>query len=160
MSKRHALFTVLAGAHLVLVACGAAGWSPWPANTPHGTVLEVGRAWSGSDSSYGFFAPEVGGVIRARFTLIDGAGMRQAAELDLGSNIEARQRVNNVVSLAEEPDLRREVAASLASYMLGRYPEAQQVIVHIETYEPPTMDEYRAGARLEWQLLYEVTISR
>jgi hypothetical protein len=160
MSMRHALFTGLAAVHLVLVVCGAMSWSLLPENRLPGKVLGIGRAMTGSDSHYGFFAPDVGPVLRARFTLIDGTGRRWTETLDLGNTLEERLRISNVLSLVFEENLRREVAASLAGTLLARHPTAQKVIVMIDVYDPPTMADYRAGERPEWELMYEATVSR
>jgi hypothetical protein len=160
MNARHAFFTALAAGHLALVVCGAADWSVLPENRGPGKALALARAMTGSDNGYGFFAPDVGSVLRARFTLIDAAGRQRPAELDLGNNLEARMRVSNVVELADEPDTQEEAAAAMAAAMLGRHPEARQVIVTIEEYDPRTMAEYRAGARPRWEVVYEETFDR
>jgi hypothetical protein len=160
MNKRHALLTGLAGVHLVLVILGATNWSGPPDDRLPGKVFRVGRAMTGSDSGYGFFAPDVGCDLRVRFTLIDAAGRRWNDELDSGTSLESRLRVSNVLSLVHEEDLRRDLAGSLAGTMLARNPTAQKVIVRIDIFDPPTMEEYRAGEKAEWELLYQATVSR
>lgn len=159
MTRRHTLLTALAGIHLALVVCGAASWSLLPDTTWVGQALHAGRSLTGSDNGFGFYAPEVGAELRARFTL--SAGQRRWTDtLDPTGNREAQLRLGTVISLVTFPDLREPVIASLAAAMLGRHPSAQQVIVCIEVYDPPTMEEYRAGARPEWQVLYEAVFTR
>jgi hypothetical protein len=160
MSKRHALFTALAAVHLGLVVCGALGWGLLPEDKLTGQVLRVGQAMSGSDTGYGFFAPDVGADLRARFTMIDATGREWTDDMSFGNNLEARLRVANVLALVYDEELRGVAAGSLAGTMFGRHPTAQTVIVTIETYDPPTMEEYREGDRPEWEVVYEAAISR
>jgi hypothetical protein len=160
MSTRHTLLTSLAGVHLALVVCGALNWSPLSQERLPGKVLRVGQAMTGSDTGYGFFAPDVGCDLRARFTLIDAAGRRWTDKLDAGNTLESRLRVSNILSLFEEEEWRREAAGSLAGIMLARNPTAVKVIVQIDVFDPPSMKDYRAGESLQWQLMYEATVSR
>ncbi len=159
MNARFACLTALAGVHLALVVCGAAGWAVPEDNAP-GRALRAGRAMTGSDMSFGFFAPDVASELRARFILTDRAGRTWTDALDLGSNPEVRLRVGNVVALAYIPALRQAAAASLAAAMFGRHPEAVHVVVSIDIHEPPTMAEYRTGARPEWLPFYDAAFSR
>ncbi len=160
MTRRHALLTALAAIHLILVSCGAASWRPLTGNHVPGKVLRFTQSVTGSDSGYGFFAPDVGCDLRARFTLIDDEGRRWNQDLDLGNTLEERVRIANVLNLAYEEDLRRDLAGSLAGTLLARNPTAQRVVVRIEIYDPPTMADYSAGEPLEWESLYTATISR
>jgi len=160
MTNRHALLTGLAALHLVLVVCGAFDWSLLSQERLPGKVLRVGQAMTGSDTGYGFFAPDVGCDLRARFTLIDAAGRRWTDQLDTGPTLESRLRISNVLNLFEEEEWRREAAGSLAGIMLARNPTAVKVIVRIDVFDPPTMEDYRAGERLEWEPMYEATVSR
>jgi hypothetical protein len=160
MTRRHALLTGVAAIHLVLVICGAVNYRPLSGDRLPAQVLRFTQAVTGSDSGYGFFAPDVGCDLRARFTLIDAAGRRWDQELDLGNTLEERVRIANVLSLAYEDDLRRDLAGSLAGTVLARNPTAEKVIVRIDVYDPPTMDDYSVREKLEWESLYMATISR
>ena len=160
MTVRHALLTALAAVHLCLVLCGAVSLPLLSDDRPAGKALRLGRAMTGSDTNYGFFAPELGASLEARFTLIDKDGRTWTDELDPGNTIESRLRINNVLAWCYEEDLREQVAASLAGSMLARHPTAVKVIVRIEEYDPPTFAEFRSGVRPNWDLLYEATVSR
>jgi hypothetical protein len=160
MNARHAFFTGLAAIHLGLVICGALGWSPLDGDQLPAKALRVEQAMSGSDTGYGFFAPDVGCDLRARFTLIDATGREWTEMMDFGDNLEAQIRVSNVLALVDDDELRAFVAGSLAGTMLARHPTARTVIVTFETYDPPTMAEFRAGDRPQWEMIYEAAISR
>ncbi len=160
MTFRHTLLTALATVHLVLVACGAVSLPLLSDDRPAGKVFRLGRTMTGSDTNYGFFAPEVGASLEARCTLIDKEGRTWTDELDPGNTIESRLRINNVLAWCYEDDLREWVVASLAGSMLARHPTAEKVIVRIEEYDPPTFAEFRSGVRPEWDVLYEATVSR
>ena len=44
--------------------------------------------------------------------------------------------------------------------MFGRHPDAEQVVVRIETYELPPMEHVRAGEKARWETVYEATFRR
>ena len=151
MTVRHAIYTALAALHLVLVACGAAGWSVLPPDTYAGHALRIIRSYTGSDASYGFFAPGVSSTVRPTFTLIDGEGKRWTDTLDGEMGREAQLRVGSGVGLTGAfPGLLPRFAHSWAATMLGRHPTAETVIVGLEIYEVPPLDVYGAGERPRW----------
>ena len=161
MTRRHALFTALAAGHLVLVACGAAGFAPWagwgPAGEPlrwYGTVTEAGN-------SCGYFAPVVGMPSRVTFVMSDDAG-RTWEDTLAGSTVspEARLRMGTIALGAGDPEMRPRLTASWAATMFGRHPGATQVVVRIETYELPAMEDVRAGSRARWVTVYDATFRR
>jgi hypothetical protein len=160
MKPRHALLTALAAVHLALVVCGAAGWRLLSERHGPGKTLALCRAMTGSDNGYGFYAPEVGSVFRARFILIDAAGRGRGVEFDLGNNPETRLRISNLVNMREDEESQDAAAASMAAGMFSRHPEARQVTVTIEEYDPGTMQEYRGGAQPRWEVVYEESFAR
>src|SRR5262249_15163986 len=85
MTRSHALLVALAGWHLFLVLCGAAGLGLLPPATYPGQALRLYRALSGADTRYGFFAPSVDSQLRVTFTLTDASGRRWTDELDSDS---------------------------------------------------------------------------
>jgi hypothetical protein len=157
--KLRILAIALVAVHLVLVVCGAAHFRLVPLNMG-GIVQHTYGALSGSDSSFGFFAPGVSSAMRATFTMTDDKGHTWTDVLEHGNNREARLRLGTVVSNFAEETMRRDVAASCAATMFGRHPTARQVIVRVEVYELPPMEAYRDGARPEWVPVYEATVSR
>jgi len=145
------IYTALASLHLVLVACGAAGWDNLLPNTYPGRCLQVVRAYTGSDASYGFFAPGVSNAVRPTFTLIDADGKEWTDTLDANMGREAKLRVGSGIGMTSVfPDLQVDFLHSWAATMLGRHPTAKQVIVAIEYFDVPPMDEYRAGELPQW----------
>jgi hypothetical protein len=143
---------------LFLVACGACylDWGRWALTRP----LELYGKLSGASSSYGFFAPAVGGQVRARFEVVDAAGNRQPVDLRPGESHEADIRVEGIygefMDTGEDAKkLQRSIAASLAGTVFGRHPEAKEVYVRLEELWPVSMAEYRSGRRNEWKFVYQ-----
>ena len=60
MSVRHAIYTALAALHLTLASFGAAQLQVVEPDNDAGYALGVARHYTGSDASFGFFAPGVG----------------------------------------------------------------------------------------------------
>ena len=150
MTRRHIFFTGLAAAHLVMVACSAVGLLPG-VDRP----LQWGLRWygsiSGASNSYGFFK-EVGSGCKVTFTLTDEDGNTWQDELNRAGNREAEMRANgSIYLLGDYADL---LAASWAANLLARHPSARQVIVQFEQFDPPSMADYRDGARPEWRTSY------
>jgi hypothetical protein len=125
-------------------------------------VLAEYGALSGTDSSYGFFAPTVGTQLRATFVLTDAAGKTSTDILTTGVSKEADLRVGDLVAVfwMDDPDLKRGIAGSWAGRMLARHPEATRVVVHLDAYDLPTMDGYREGLRPEWHPHYHAEFAR
>jgi hypothetical protein len=119
-------------------------------------------ALSGTDSSYGFFAPSVGTQLRATFVLTDAAGNTTTDILTTGVSAEADLRIGDMVAIfwMDDDDLKRGMAGSWAGRMLARHPEATRVVVHLDAYDLPSMDGYREGKRPEWDPYYEAEFVR
>jgi hypothetical protein len=114
-------------------------------------------ALSGTDSSYGFFAPAVGTQLRVSFELTREDGTKTTDVLTTGASHEADLRIGDMVAIfwMADEDLQRSLAASWAGRMLARHPEATRVVVHLDAYELPTMAEYQRGERPDWAPHYE-----
>jgi hypothetical protein len=153
MTPRHAILTAVAAGHLALVACSAFGVSLFTPESSGGQAVRLYGALSGSENRYGFFAPGVGAQFRATFRLTDGKGRFWSDVLGPGDNQESRLRFDGSVGMYG--NLGPHMATSLAAAMFGRHPDAEVVLVRIEIFNPPTMDQYQAGAPLEWQLIDE-----
>jgi len=160
MNLRMLMATALAGAHLALVVCGAADLFPRFGRSGVAKGLRWYGHMSGSDSGYGFFAPEVGSQSRAIFTMKDKTGRVWTDTLEAGENNEVQLRVNGMVSDAPTGRQRRALAASWAGKMFARYPQADEITVRIEFFDLPTMEEYAEGDEPEWVKDYEVTFYR
>jgi hypothetical protein len=125
-----------------------------------GQVLECYRALSGARNSYSFFAPSVASRRRVRFTLFDGYGNCWSEATPAGANFEVTQRILTSSHRLSGPENRGNLAASWAGTLLARRPDADRVVVIVERYDLPTLDEYRAGARPRWVEEYEAAFDR
>jgi hypothetical protein len=160
MSTRQLLAVAAAGIHLVLVIGGAANISLPRGSGVAGRGIRWYTAVSGADSGYGFFAPGVASETRATFTLTDATGRTWTEAFDAGGNQEVQLRLGSMVSTAASPGVRRKLAASWAGKFFAIHPEVESVLVRVEYYDLPQMDEYRDGERPEWVTEYEVEFSR
>ena len=130
---------------------------------PTGRALRFYDALSGAGDSYSFFAPAVGPELRARFVMTTHAG-RSEEVLGTGKNREVGFRLGTLAGTVyiqtNRPDLRRAFLAALAADRFGAHPDASRVEVSIDTWEMPTMAEYRIGQRPRWRSLVEATFVR
>ena len=155
MTLRHTIYTALAALHLIFVACGATTWTPLSPKTDAGYALMVARDYTGSNASYGFFAPGVGSQMQANFVLIDAHGKEWTDTLEGHMTREAQLRVRGSISrVLEDQELIHKLSASWAATMFGRHPTAKTVVISIEIYELPTMEEYAQGQRPQWETVY------
>ena len=161
MTLRHAIYTALAGLHLALVACGAARWEVLPPESDAGHGLRLVRTYSGSDASFSFFAPGVSSQLRAHFVLLDADGKEWTDTLDGAMSREAQLRVSSGVSLTGEfPGLMKLFGPSWAATMFGRHPTAKRVVVALEVYDLPTMEQYQEGRRPRWEPVFVEVFDR
>jgi hypothetical protein len=157
MNARHALLTAIAAAHLLVVACGAASWAPFSDKKLPGKALRWYGGMSGANNGYGFFA-SVGPSYRVSFTMTNSTGRTWTDVLDQGKNNEATLRFNGTVSILGY--VGDGLTASWAATMFGRHPDAQQVVVELNEYDPPSMEDYQAGKRAQWERVYEAMFVR
>jgi hypothetical protein len=160
MNTRQLLAAVVAGIHLMLVIGGAANISLPRWTGVAGRCIRWYGAVSGADSGYGFFAPGVASETRATITLTDGKGRTWTEAFEAGGNQEVQLRLGSMVSTAASPGVRRKLAASWAGKFFAIHPEVESVLVRVEYYDLPQMDEYRDGERPEWVTEYEVEFFR
>jgi hypothetical protein len=161
MTRRHKILTAIAALHLVLVVCGAVHWPVLPAYSEAGQAVAVVRNYTGSDSSYGFFAPGVSSQIRVRFTLFARDGQQWADELDKGMTQEARLRISSGLhAIMDDPGRLGDLAPSWAATIFGRHGAAKKVIAIVEYFDVPTMEEYAAGQRPHWVAVYRQEFTR
>ena len=137
---------------------------------PHGvlsafeTFFRYYGNFSGAQSGFGYFAPEIGSELRSHFEVVEADGSTRIESLSAGASREAALRINNLVALLgqsmfEEKE-RRKVAASLAGKVLARHPGAPRVALVIEELDLPSMASYREGKRPSWKPFYRVTFAR
>lgn len=157
MQRRPRLAIAAAVVQLGFAAAGAMELDFDHANR---VIAEYG-ALSGTDSAYGFFAPSVGTQLQATFVLTDAAGNTTTDVLTTGVSKEADLRIGDMVAIfwMDDQDLKRAMAGSWAGRMLARHPEAVRVAVHLDSYNLPSMAEYREGKRPEWDPYYEAVFA-
>ena len=159
MTRSHALFAVLAGIHLFLVVCGATKKPLLPREHPASDTLRIYGAVSGSDSHYGFFAPEVGPQIRVVFLLTDANGKTRSETPGEGLNPEASLRAGSTTSVFNAPEMddatRKALLASWADGMFAKHPDVEKVTIRLEIFDPLTMSEYQQGKRPAWKLMQQ-----
>ena len=158
------IWLAIALCHLLLVGFGAAHLKFWNWGTA-GQWLDRYGMLSGAGSTYPFFAPVVGTSIRAEFDLFDSQKRRIGTDnLMASASREMGLRLSNIVEIIDEDinnrETRRLLATSWAGKMFARHPEAASLTLRVETYDLPSMAEYREGKRYDWESLYRATFNR
>ena len=158
--RRRVALLSLAVVHLGLVAMGAvkmhlpgSGLVTW--------AIEGYRTLAGANVYYTFFVPGVNTQIRPMFELTDMSGVMTTDTLSRAVNSEVDMRIGNLASLLryEDEDFQRALLASWAGVMFARHPGAERVVVRIETFELPSMEEHREGRRPGWRARDRFTFS-
>ena len=161
MTSRHLAWAIAAFLHLVLVVCGAASVRLSGRNLALGILAQYSEV-SGADTHYGFFAPAVASQCRAMLTLRDAEGREWSdtivADPAAGFGWRTSSAIDAIPRLPE--NLRRALAGSWAAVMFGRHPHAVEVVVDAQIELLPTMAEWDAGARPQWESLYSSTFVR
>jgi len=121
-------------------------------------TISVYSAYTGADGQFEFFAPDVGTQLRAQFDVMGNNGQITTHTLEKKNNSEADLRVGNMINVfwaqGFDQKVQRSIAASWAGKMFGRYPFAKEVVVRIQEYHLPSMDEFKRGNRPYWKDYY------
>lgn len=164
MSRRWSLVLGAAAAsHLILVSLGALEMLP---DGPGWVGRQVANyaALSGADNGYGFFAPSVGTIFRAKFAITDVDGVTTTDVLERGASHEASRRMGYLVDMfwdaEHDAELQRSLVASWVGKMFARHPEAKSITAQLDVYFLPTMAEYRQGSKPAWDPHYQATFVR
>ncbi|WP_437970969.1 hypothetical protein WMF04_17535 [Sorangium sp. So ce260] len=156
IGRRRALLLLAVAAHFVIVGLGALHVHIGDEGWARRAVKYYGRL-SGANSGYSFFAPGVGSTLAANFQVNGSNGKIAADVLETGVSREADIRVRNIIGmfwLEEDEMVRRSLVASWAGKVLARHPGADSVVVQLDTFELPSMAEYREGKTTGWKLNY------
>ncbi|MDI1475470.1 hypothetical protein [Polyangium sp. y55x31] len=137
---------VLSAAHLLLVTLGAAGVELHDVG-PIGRLLDHYGLASGAGCEYGFFTSRDHGQFVLHIDVIDAEGRQTTRSLDTGASHEAELRVAHIANEFEtkKPELRRELARSIAAKMFERHPEAREVVLRVEYFVAVSMAEHQRG---------------
>lgn len=134
-----------------------------------GAVLYHYGEASGTNSRFEFFSPGISSQIRVRFTIKRAGAAPEIFELTRQQNREVDLRLGDVfdqfIGIAgreerEARELQRLLAASLASHVFGRFPEAQTITVSVEEYFADSLFDQQPTEALAWEPLYSVEFSR
>jgi hypothetical protein len=146
--------------HLAHVVGGVLKLAPWSNESSIGKGLEAYNNWTGSGSSYGFFAPAVPNQILASITFTDASGNITEVQ-HIGSTRDGFDlRFSSMMFVLGKAGTHDLHARVLAAYALGRRPDAKQVTVVLSYYEVPSMEEYRHGIPPKVVDFYAVTFAR
>jgi hypothetical protein len=156
--RRRAAILAAVGAHLALVTVGALKLHPGRGSA--WAIAEYG-AFSGAENFYTFFAPSAGMEIRPTFEVTERDGRVIHDVLKSPENDEVDLRVSDLAGLFWwwDEDLHRLLLASWAGLMFTRHPGAQRVVVRVDGCDVPSMEEYRRGERLSWEILETAAFS-
>ncbi len=161
MTGRQRFLLLLTMGHMSLAIIGAAYLS-LQSLPVIGGLLHSYSALSGAGSRFGFFAPNVGGNLRATFDLV-GPGDQQTSAALNGSSHESDLRIGNTVGILWEKisdeKVRRSMAASWTAHILSKHPGVTKAVAKIEAYDLPTMENYRRGDRPLWRSFYTATFT-
>jgi hypothetical protein len=155
MSPRLKQAAALAAVHLALVTCGACGVWPLSTRSSAGRALATYGTLNGASANYRFFAPGVAGQARVTYTLRDGDGAEQKHTGLVARNPEVMHRHAAMNKVWWRPRIRSVAASSLAGHLWADHPEADQIVVHVQCCDVPTMKGYRAGQRPRWRTVYQ-----
>lgn len=142
------LWIAAALVHLTLVGFGAAGKVPISEQTLLGRMVEIYRAYSGAGNGYGFFAPGVAAERRVLLHVFSGGRWLEIAESFDGT--ESSHRLLTTTGLFAQEQLRQSLAASWAARAFGAVADSSVVLVEVEVYLIPPMDEFLRGERPRW----------
>ncbi len=164
-NKSKLVLLFLGCTHLVLVTLSAL-YVTIPSDFFAAKPINFYLKASGADSSYGFFAPSIGSKARGMFEIVqpDGKSVPLISLLEEGGR-EAEIRIGGIYEefLSDdftERGFRKPLSASLAASIFTRYQNAQEVIFHLQEYEPTTMADFRRGQRSQWADFYVARFKR
>jgi hypothetical protein len=160
MSTRLKLAAALAAVHLALVTCGACHVWPLSPRSSAGRLLSTYGALSGASDGYRYFAPGVASQTRVTYTLRDVDGAEQDLPPLATRNPEVMHRHSSMNIVWRRPHVRSVAASSLAGHLWAEHPEAEEIVVHVQMCDLPTMKSYRAGKRPRWRTFYQAAFVR
>jgi hypothetical protein len=155
MDRRFAAGLLVASIHLAIVACGAAGLR---ISRVGGPILSWYGAMSASEMRFSFYAPRVPAFPEVTFEMVAADGRRWTDTLERGHNEEADLRLTASAFRFEEGG--SVLAASYATALFARHPEAMRITVQVARFDPPPMAAWREGARGEAHVVFRETFDR
>jgi hypothetical protein len=154
MPLKHKIYFLLAGLHLVLIALFASHFGEW--GNAKLTVIKAASFigdYTGSNNIFSFFAPGLSDQPYVVYATKDTTGKEHVLDLK-GNSPDFTNRINNIYGYLTLEEGRSIFAASLAQFVLQRYPSADKVRVAMVVQKIPTMDEFRNGKRCQWHFWF------
>ena len=160
MPVRHKIFYILAGLHLLMIGLYASHFAEWGAseNKVIKAAGSIGHA-TGSNNIFSFFAPALADQPYVVYAVKDKNGKEAMVDLT-GHSPDFTNRINNIYGYLTLPEGRSIISASLAQFVLNRYPDAEKVRVAMVVQQIPDMQEYRKGERSQWRFWFHRDFKR
>jgi hypothetical protein len=154
MPLKHKLYFFLATLHIAMIALFASHFGKW-ANTEHPVIKAASCIgdFTGSDNIFSFFAPGLSDQPYVVYATKDTSGKEHVIDLK-GNSPDFTNRINNIYGYLTLEEGRSIFSASLAKFILQRYPAATKVRVAMVVQQIPTMPEYRNGERCQWHFWF------
>lgn len=130
-------------AHLLVVACAVVGFRPSADSAIAACIYGYG-ALTGATDSHGYFSPAIPDQVLIELTAVDAEGDRTVEVLGTG-HTQTEMRIFSMTHLFNRQKVIDLHAQSLAAYALGRYPEAQFVVVTLRLHRLPSLAAARGG---------------
>lgn len=127
-------------------------------------IEDVYSDMTGANSGFKFFAPNVGSDPRVVFEIYHKDGKVTERFMHTGRNREAELRWRGMISQfwdeADNEKMRRALTASWSGKIFARYPDSKEIVVKVQSYFLPTMEEWRKGRKPYWEDYYKVKYRR
>lgn len=154
MLLKHKLYFALAGLHLLMVALYASHFAKWgKAERPVLKAVSIAGHYTGSNNIFSFFAPGLSDQPYVVYAVKDTDGKEQVVDLT-GTSPDFTNRLNNIYGYLTLPEARAIISASLANFVLNRYPSADKVRVAMVVQQIPDMNEFNKGKRNQWRFWF------
>ncbi|MEO8765523.1 MAG: hypothetical protein ABI416_14590 [Ginsengibacter sp.] len=154
MPLKHKLYFSLATLHLVLIGLFASHLGEWGrAEHPVMKAVSCLGDYTGSNNIFSFFAPGLSDQPYVVYATKDATGKERVLDLK-GNSPDFTNRINNIYGYLTLEEGRSVFSASLAQFVLQRYPSADKIRVAMVVQKIPTMDEFRDGKRSQWHFWF------
>ena len=154
MPTKHKIYFVLAAIHILMIALFTTHFTGW-ANMDNKflkTIATIGN-YSGSNNIFSFFAPGLSDQPYVIYVTKNKKGEENVIDFK-GRSPEFAKRINNIYGYLTLSESRPVISASLAQFVLQRYPDAEKIRVSMVVQQIPDMEQYRQGERNHWQFWF------
>jgi hypothetical protein len=160
MSLVHKFYYVLAVIHVIMVGLFASHFADWGnADLPVTKTLSTIGSYTASNNVFSFFAPGLSDQPYVVYAVKDTLNKEHFIDLQ-GNSPDFSKRVNNIYGFLTIPEARPVIAASLARFVLNRYPSSDKIRIAMVVQQIPGMEEFRNGERCKWQFWFNRDFQR